>query len=64
LGRHTIQENRYEDIVQLISEVDVGVGLDVIDDNITCEMELHHVKLWPYEVAMHMLQVVDDTIWT
>jgi len=55
--------NGNEDIVQLVSEVGVVVGSGVIDGSITCGIELHHVKLWPHEVAVRVQQVVDENIW-
>jgi len=51
-------------MVELVSEEGVVVATGVVDDNIVCGMELHHVKLWPNEVAVHVLNVVDGTIWT
>jgi len=47
-----------------MSEQVIVVGLGVIDGSITCGMELHHVKLWPHEVAIRVQHVVNENIWT
>lgn len=50
--------------MQLISESGAIVAIASVDEGITCGMELYHIKLWPYEVAVRVLHVLDGSIWT
>jgi hypothetical protein len=40
------------------------VGTGVFQDNIKCGMELNAMKLCPFEVAVQVVQVVDESVWT
>ena len=40
------------------------VGIRVLQDNIKCRMELNAVKLCPFEVAIQVVQVLDESVWT
>jgi hypothetical protein len=39
------------------------VGTGVLQDNIKCGMELNAVKLCPFEVALQVVQVLDESMW-
>jgi hypothetical protein len=40
------------------------VGTGVLQDNIKCGMELNAVKLCPFEVAIQVVQVLHESVWT
>jgi hypothetical protein len=40
------------------------VGTGVLQDNIKCGMELNAMKLCPFEVAIQVVQVLDESVWT
>ena len=40
------------------------VGKGLIDCNVKCGMELNAVKLYPFEVAIWILEVIDGSVWT
>jgi hypothetical protein len=39
------------------------VGTGVLQDNIKYGMELNAVKLCPFEVAVQVVQVLDESVW-
>jgi hypothetical protein len=41
-----------------------GSCIGVLQDNIKCGMELNAVKLCPFEVAVQVVQVLDESVWT
>jgi hypothetical protein len=50
--------------VELLGPGGNVVGMGVLQDNIKCGMELNVVKLCPFEVAVQVVQVLDDSVWT
>jgi hypothetical protein len=40
------------------------IGTGVLQENIKCGMELNAVKLCPFEVAVQVVQVLDESVWT
>jgi hypothetical protein len=50
--------------VELLGPGDNTVGTGVLHDNIKCGMELNAVKLCPFEVAVQVGQVLDESVWT
>jgi hypothetical protein len=48
--------------VELLGPGDNVVGTGVLQDNIKCGMELNAVKLCPFEVAVQVLQVLDESV--
>jgi hypothetical protein len=39
------------------------VGTGVIDGNIKCGMELNAVKMYPFEVAVQVVEVSNGSVW-
>jgi hypothetical protein len=39
------------------------VGTGVLQDNIKCGMELNAVKLYPFEVAIQVVRVIEESVW-
>ena len=50
--------------VELLGLRDNVVETGVLQDNIKCRMELNAVKLCPFEVAIQVVQVLDESVWT
>jgi hypothetical protein len=50
--------------VELLGPGGNVVGTGVLQDNIKCEMELNAVKLCPFEVAVQVVQVLEESLWT
>jgi hypothetical protein len=50
--------------VELLGPGGNVVGMGVLQDNIKCGMELNTVKLCPFEVAIQVVQVLDESVWT
>jgi hypothetical protein len=50
--------------VELLGPGGNVVGTGVLQDNIKCGMELNVVKLCPFEVAVQVVQVLDESVWT
>jgi hypothetical protein len=50
--------------VELLGPGGNVVGTGVLQENIKCGMELNAVKLCPFEVAVQVVQVLDESIWT
>jgi hypothetical protein len=50
--------------MELLGPGDNVVGTGVLQDNIKCGMELNAVKLYPFEVAAQVVQVLDKSVWT
>jgi hypothetical protein len=50
--------------VELLGMGDNVVGTGVLQDNIKYGMELNVVKLCPFEVAVQVVQVLDESVWT
>ena len=50
--------------VELLSEAGEVVGLAYIDHTFGSGMELHGIKLFPLEVAVHITRVDNMTHWT
>jgi hypothetical protein len=48
--------------MELLGPGDNVVGTGVLQDNIKCGMELNAVKLCPFEVAVQVLQVLDESV--
>jgi hypothetical protein len=48
--------------VELLGPGGNVVGLGVLQDNIKCRMELNTVKLCPFEVAVQVVQVLDESM--
>jgi hypothetical protein len=40
------------------------VGSGVLQDNIKCRIELNAVKLCPFEVAVQVVRVLEESVWT
>jgi hypothetical protein len=51
-------------IVELLEPGDNVVGTRVLQDNIKCGMELNVVKLCPFEVAVQVVRVLEESVWT
>jgi hypothetical protein len=51
-------------IVEFLGPGGNVVGMGVLQDNIKCRMELNVVKLCPFEVAVQVVQVFDESVWT
>jgi hypothetical protein len=51
-------------IVELLGPGGNVVGTGVLQNNIKCRMELNAVKLYPFEVAVQVVQVLDESMWT
>jgi hypothetical protein len=56
-------EVRGTGIVELLGPGDNVVGMGVLQDNIKCGMELNAMKLCPFEVAVQVVQVLDESMW-
>ena len=66
-ARESIQrstEVRGIGIVELLGPGDNVVGTGVLQNNIKCGMELNAVKLCPFEVAIQIVQVLEESMWT
>jgi hypothetical protein len=50
--------------VELLGPGDNVVGTGVLQDNIKCGMELNAVKLCPFEVAVQVVRVLEQFVWT
>jgi hypothetical protein len=50
--------------VELLGPGGNVVGSGVLQDNIKCGMELNAVKLCPFQVALQVGQVLDESVWT
>jgi hypothetical protein len=50
--------------VELLGPGGTVVGMGVLQENIKCGMELNAVKLCPFEVAVQVVQVLDESVWT
>jgi hypothetical protein len=50
--------------VELLGPGDNVVGTGVLQDNIKCGMELNAVKLCPFEVAVQVVRVLEESVWT
>jgi hypothetical protein len=50
--------------VELLGPRDNVVGTGVLQDNIKCGMELNAVKLCPFEVAVQVVRVLEESVWT
>jgi hypothetical protein len=51
-------------MVDLLGPCGTVVGTGVVQGNIKSGMELHGVKLCPFEVAVQVVRVVDESVWT
>ena len=40
------------------------VGIGILQENIKCGMELNAVKLCPFEVAIQVVRVIEESMWT
>ena len=40
------------------------VGTGILQENIRCGMELNAVKLCPFEVAVQVVRVIEESVWT
>jgi hypothetical protein len=49
--------------VELLGARGNVVGTGVLQENIKCGMELNAVKLCPFEVAVQVVQVLDESVW-
>jgi hypothetical protein len=49
--------------VELLGPGGNVVGTGVLQDNIKCGMELNAMKLYPFEVAVQVVQVLDKSVW-
>jgi hypothetical protein len=49
--------------VELLGLEGYVVGTGVLQENIKCGMELNAVKLCPFEVAVQVVQVLDESVW-
>jgi hypothetical protein len=50
--------------VELLGPEGNVVGTGVLQDNIKCGMELNAVKLCPFEVAVQVVRVLEESVWT
>jgi hypothetical protein len=50
--------------VELLGAGGNVVGTGVLQKNIKCGMELNAVKLCSFEVAVQVVQVLDESVWT
>jgi hypothetical protein len=50
--------------VELLGPGGNFVGTGVLQENIKCGMELNAVKLCPSKVAVQVVQVLDESVWT
>jgi hypothetical protein len=51
-------------IVELLGLGGNVVGTGVLQDNIKCGMELNAMKLCPFEVAIQVVRVLEESVWT
>jgi hypothetical protein len=66
-ARESIQrstEVRGTGTVELLGPGGNVVGTGVLQDNIKCGMELNAVKLCPFEVAVQVVRVLEESVWT
>ena len=66
-ARESIQrstEVRERGTVELLGPGGNVVGTGILQDNIKCGMELNAVKLCPFEVAVQVVQVLEESVWT
>src|SRR5450759_2522824 len=66
-ARESIQrstEVRGTGTVELLGPGGIVVGTGVLQHNIQCGMELNAVKLCPFEVAVRVVQVLEESVWT
>jgi hypothetical protein len=66
-ARESIQrstEVRRTGTVELLGLGDNVVGTGVLQDNIKCGMELNVVKLCLFEVAVQVVRVLEQSMWT
>jgi hypothetical protein len=64
-ARESIQrstEVRVSGTVELLRPGGNVVGTGVLQDNINCGMELNAVKLCPFEVAVQVVQVLEESV--
>ena len=50
--------------MELLKTGDNVVGTGVLQDNIKCGMELNAVKLYPFEVAVQVVRVLEESMKT
>jgi hypothetical protein len=50
--------------VELLGSGGNVVGSGVLQDNIKCMIELNAVKLCPFEVAVQVVRVLEESVWT
>jgi hypothetical protein len=50
--------------VELLGSGGNVVGSGVLQDNIKCRIELNAVKLCPFEVAVQVVRVLEESVWT
>jgi hypothetical protein len=50
--------------VELLGPGGNVVGTRVLQDNIKCGIELNAMKLYPFEVAVQVVQILDESMWT
>ena len=66
-ARESIQRNtkvQGKGTVELLGLGDNVVGMGILQDNIKSAMELNAVKLCPFEVAVQVVQVLEEFVWT
>ena len=66
-ARESIQrssEVRGKGTLELLGSGDNVVRMEVLHDNIKCEMDLNAVKLCPFEVAVQVVRVLEESMWT
>jgi hypothetical protein len=55
---------RGTDTVELLGSKGNVVGTGVLYDNIKCRMEQNAMKLCPFEVAVQVVRVLEESVWT
>jgi hypothetical protein len=64
-GRELIQRSTEVPRTGIVELLGLGgnvVGTGVLQDNIKCGMELNAMKLCPFEVAVQVVQVLDESV--
>lgn len=66
VGTHSIdiESPQRNDKVELLTKEGHVVGIGVVDNSYKTGMELNHLKLFPSEVAVKVVRVVDEMVWT
>ena len=58
------REVRGTGTMELLGLGDNVVGTGVLQDNIKCRMELNAVRLYPFEMVVQVVRLLEESVWT